>query len=330
MRYLTSYFCPKIDEEMIGKSNFVRNSVSFSLILLATILWASFEDVYDVIYRFVEKSISKTGHLDELRANFLTKLYWGAISFLFISGVIIKFLNFNYFTKILFRYIDLKSFWAWLFKEEKNNLKFKKRFFIGGIFYAAVITGIHYVIDVPEHEGTWENITSILFLISFLVFTITSFYSKGMEAVLVVVMSFLMLFIFGEEISWGQRLFGIESSDLISENNFQNEISLHNFINPILKYCFLIFGWGTTFVTLMLWFFPGEKVKDSILVPSKNLIVYLLIFCSATYSAPSEIIEELFGGLCFLYSIDLYVKVKYAYSQKRVMKIAKDYLVQTN
>ncbi|MFD2567935.1 hypothetical protein [Pseudotenacibaculum haliotis] len=41
---------------------------------------------------------------------------------------------------------------------------------------------------------------------------------------------FAILFLFGagEEISWGQRIFGIESGDFFKDNNLQNETNLHN------------------------------------------------------------------------------------------------------
>lgn len=40
--------------------------------------------------------------------------------------------------------------------------------------------------------------------------------------------SLVLFFGFGEEISWGQRIFGIQSPSFFSENNFQGEINLHN------------------------------------------------------------------------------------------------------
>ena len=38
----------------------------------------------------------------------------------------------------------------------------------------------------------------------------------------------LMWFGAGEELSWGQRIFGIEASDWLKENNTQEDITLHN------------------------------------------------------------------------------------------------------
>ncbi len=40
--------------------------------------------------------------------------------------------------------------------------------------------------------------------------------------------SLVLFFGFGEEISWGQRFFGIQSPSFFSENNFQGEINIHN------------------------------------------------------------------------------------------------------
>jgi len=41
-------------------------------------------------------------------------------------------------------------------------------------------------------------------------------------------MSFILFFGFGEEVSWGQRIFGIISPDFFVENNLQNETNIHN------------------------------------------------------------------------------------------------------
>jgi len=48
---------------------------------------------------------------------------------------------------------------------------------------------------------------------------------------LFLILSIGFAFIFGEEISWGQRIFGIETPEYISQYNKQNEINLHNTLN---------------------------------------------------------------------------------------------------
>ena len=54
----------------------------------------------------------------------------------------------------------------------------------------------------------------------------------------------LLFFAAGEEISWGQRLFGIESSEYFQKNNAQGETNLHNLVYDGVKINKLIFTLG--------------------------------------------------------------------------------------
>lgn len=56
------------------------------------------------------------------------------------------------------------------------------------------------------------------------------------------VLALLYFFGAGEEISWGQRILGIESSDFFEHNNSQGEINLHNLIVGGVKINKLVFG----------------------------------------------------------------------------------------
>jgi hypothetical protein len=64
------------------------------------------------------------------------------------------------------------------------------------------------------------------------------------------ILALLFFFGAGEEISWGQRIFGIESSEFFQENNAQGETNLHNLIVGDTKINKLIFGRG--FALLLL------------------------------------------------------------------------------
>jgi hypothetical protein len=55
-------------------------------------------------------------------------------------------------------------------------------------------------------------------------------------------MALIFLFGAGEEISWGQRIFNIESSDYFLENNAQQETNLHNMMVGETKINKLIFS----------------------------------------------------------------------------------------
>ncbi|NER12217.1 hypothetical protein GWK08_02070 [Leptobacterium flavescens] len=57
-------------------------------------------------------------------------------------------------------------------------------------------------------------------------------------------LAFIVLFFFaaGEEISWGQRIFGIESGEFFQQNNAQGETNLHNLVVGDTKINKLIFS----------------------------------------------------------------------------------------
>jgi hypothetical protein len=64
-------------------------------------------------------------------------------------------------------------------------------------------------------------------------------------------MTLVFLFGAGEEISWGQRLFGIESSEYFLENNAQQETNLHNMMVGETKINKLVFSQILTVVLVI-------------------------------------------------------------------------------
>jgi hypothetical protein len=72
------------------------------------------------------------------------------------------------------------------------------------------------------------------------------------ESTLALVYALLGLFFFfvgGEEMSWGQRIFGVASPEFFQENNRQGEISVHNLgpVQVLLDYAYLALGTAGTF-----------------------------------------------------------------------------------
>jgi hypothetical protein len=54
----------------------------------------------------------------------------------------------------------------------------------------------------------------------------------------------LCLFAAGEEISWGQRLFGLRPPDLLLEYNNQQELNLHNLVKSTILIALVAAGWA--------------------------------------------------------------------------------------
>lgn len=98
----------------------------------------------------------------------------------------------------------------------------------------------------------------------------------------------LFLFGAGEEISWGQRIFGIESGDFFKDNNLQNETNLHNLEIGGVKLNKLIFSQLlTAIMAIYLLILPFlyqkytgiKKLADKFVIPIPQLshIVAFLI-----------------------------------------------------
>jgi cell division protein FtsW (lipid II flippase) len=64
----------------------------------------------------------------------------------------------------------------------------------------------------------------------------------------VFVLGLLLFFAAGEEISWGQRILGIQSSEFFKERNAQGETNLHNLVVDGVKLNKLIFSIGLVIV----------------------------------------------------------------------------------
>lgn len=99
-----------------------------------------------------------------------------------------------------------------------------------------------------KEDGIIENITAIILLLSsifLLVRLIKIRRSKNTKWIIFNISLIAFLFFgFGEEISWGQRIFSIESNEFFSENNLQGETNLHNLQLFGLKINIVIFTYG--------------------------------------------------------------------------------------
>lgn len=120
----------------------------------------------------------------------------------------------------------------------------------------------------------------------------------------------LFLFGIGEEISWGQRIFDVKSSEFFLKNNSQGETNFHNLVVGGKKINKIIFGTllgiliGIYFLILPFLYRKVEKVKkliDSMAIPLPkyfHIAAYLLLVVITEFIAggkKGEILE--FGGV---------------------------------
>ncbi|MGE4587406.1 MAG: hypothetical protein AB7D05_08705 [Mangrovibacterium sp.] len=111
--------------------------------------------------------------------------------------------------------------------------------------------------DYVQEDGFVENMTALFLFFSSLVclYRVLEYRKERKPLWLFTFGMLAVLFFFaaGEEISWGQRIFGIESSDFFLENNKQAETNLHNLIVGGKNLNKLIFA-APMFVILTVYF----------------------------------------------------------------------------
>lgn len=121
-------------------------------------------------------------------------------------------------------------------------------------------------------DGPFENLTA-LGLLAISVFSLARLIRQRKERnkywiilnILIVLGAF---FGFGEEISWGQRIFSIESGDYFIQNNLQGETNLHNLeiggvnINKLIFSQGLVIVFGFYFVLSLFLYKRWERFKS--------------------------------------------------------------------
>ena len=158
-----------------------------------------------------------------------------------------------------------------------KNLTLLEKMALG---YAFVFTVIGFVWSYIDHDsfksyfvvedGFTEWSTVVMLIIGLLVCFRRVWLLKDQRGFTFLFMTTLLgLFFFfgaGEEISWGQRLFNIESSEFFTENNAQGEMNLHNLVVKDTKLNKVIFGRGIG-ILLVLYLFvliPLYKRKEAV------------------------------------------------------------------
>jgi hypothetical protein len=126
-----------------------------------------------------------------------------------------------------------------VFKEEKKSTL--KVAIVILFFYSLSLLPLQMLLPLIEEDGLLENLTAIFFFITsicfFLLFMYPNLLRKSKRRALFttknrryvfLLLSLVFFFGFGEEISWGQRIFGFTTPESLTEVNAQNEFNIHN------------------------------------------------------------------------------------------------------
>lgn len=137
------------------------------------------------------------------------------------------------------------------------------------VLLAVIIVGIYLDYNNQEfltnayakEDGILENTTALMLfaggILMFYRFLKLGRKKNGWFKLTTLGIALAFLFGAGEEISWGQRIFSVESSTFFLENNVQSETNFHNLEVGGVKLNKLIFGQIlTAFILIYLIVFP--------------------------------------------------------------------------
>ena len=165
----------------------------------------------------------------------------------------------------------------------------------------------YYVSSALTREDHWvEYLTAAWFFLASLLFFATAGMERNVFRRTVYVLGGIaLLYVAGEEISWGQRIIGFSTPGFLLDLNVQREFSLHNIRGLTVG----VSRW-TNFATLTfcvvtgIAFFCGKKFLLGIPVPSVLLALGAMMIqhVRGSFALPTEFVLNLFILLFVIYA----------------------------
>ena len=195
-------------------------------------------------------------------------------------------------------------------------------------FWAMLALGVFWGFTQPDfftnqfmqEDGFIEYSTVVLLLASVVLvffrwkkFRSTQTWKFTLVSWLIIV---TFLFVAGEEVSWGQRIFNLETTDYFKEHNTQEELNLHNLMVGDVKINKLIFGLilttailiYTVLVPILYTRFTGiKRLLDAWYIPvpswrqSISYVVLMILITIIPASKNWELLE--FGSVLIFFLI---------------------------
>ncbi len=288
------------------KKKILVAGVAATLIMLLGVRFFEIFAFHDFI-NFIEKNISPDQNIDCYSCAYVR--VYSLVVTVFITCAALLVLDYRI---VLWKLKQLKN--------SKLNMHIRALILLALIFlllYALLSRTTNLYIE----DGIFEWLTMIFSVLAAIMILI-KLVKQGTKNQKFLLILALVFIIFGmEEISWGQRIFGWNTPEILSEYNYQGETNLHNLFNPIIDpiYAFVYFLLGWTLLNI-------DRVEDILsrtkwfhyiapyLPPSEfnifGVIFYFIgMLVTIDFFAPiqaNEISEEILSIFILAYSIELY------------------------
>ncbi|MDO5980465.1 hypothetical protein [Flavivirga spongiicola] len=164
-----------------------------------------------------------------------------------------------------------------------------------------------------DEDGVFKYLTTLFFLLSSVFFVRSLSRKKSLFINSYILIIALVCFFIGtEEISWGQRIFNIETPESLKHINYQEEITVHNLIPPdyhpfiylVISLCCLVFFAFTNNRRYEALFWVTKKYLPS----KKFLVIAFLLPLISWYNM--EHFEVILSFLFCVYAFQLFKKFR--------------------
>ena len=162
------------------------------------------------------------------------------------------------------------------------------------LFFSSLLAAAPLMFQALSREDYWvESLTAVWFLLAGLMLFVTALSERrSFRRRAYIIGGMAMMFAASEEISWGQRIFGFATPDLLMRLNEQEEFNVHNIINGLFDIIYLNGALILCMATGAAFFCRKDRLFG-IPLPSILLMLGFLLILSYTSGAS---LKELSGA----------------------------------
>jgi len=173
-----------------------------------------------------------------------------------------------------------------------------------------LVTGLR--LPIFREDSFFEYITAVAFFIAAILFFLAilqirkDIHTKNKLGITIFFLFLIVISILiaGEEISWGQRVFGWDTPNWIALKNRQDETNIHNLLPRLAV---IEWGAGAIFSIILfgvwLGFKESYRTRLEMIIPPIELYISAALAISSSGNTSSELFEELISIFFLLYSI---------------------------
>lgn len=161
-----------------------------------------------------------------------------------------------------------------------------------------------FIFVISKEDGFLEIVQNIVLLVSCFLSSSLSYYyfsrGKRISGFIYTALFLAIAFIFLEEISWGQRIFEIQTPNFFNEYNVQKETSIHNLkpFQPIIDKMYLILCFLGSFAWLIKKIISRANFSIKYFIPGWFTSSYFFIaFLFYTYNLINQEFNYLYESM---------------------------------